>query len=274
MTLQTKTLPLDEIRIDGGTQSRVKINTDRVALFVERMADGDEFPAVDVFFDGKDYWLADGFHRYHAALKRGKPGLTCTVRPGTVRDAILFSFHANGRHGLPFTLEDKRGNVTTMLKDPEWGDWSDREIARQCTCSHTMVAKMRTAMGKKDGERKFKHRNGKVATRKVETDKKPEQQEAAPVSQEVEAKIAALEDNIQTLVTENEKLTDKLAVINAPDPIQAEELIKELREENAQLRLEVKSLTISRDQFQAENAQLIKQVNMLTKKLKKLEPVA
>lgn len=273
MTLQTKTLPLDEIRIDGGTQSRVKISADRVALFVERMAEGEEFPAVDVFFDGKHYWLADGFHRYHAALKRGKPGLTCVIRLGTVRDAILFSFQANGRHGLPFTPEDKRGNVTTMLTDFEWTDWSDREIARQCHVSHTMVAKMRDRLGAKQETRKFTHRSGKVTTRKVESEK-PVEQEAAPASKEIEAKIAALEDNIQTLVTENEKLTDKLAVVNAPDPIQAEELIKELREENAQLRLEVKSLTISRDQFQAENAQLIKQVNMLTKKLKKLEPVA
>jgi len=58
------------------------------------------------------------------------------------------------------------------------------------------------------------------------------------------------------------------------DPDFVEKTIKELRDENKLLRIEVKSLTMSRDQFQAENAQLIKQVAMLQKKIKKLEPVA
>ena len=62
----TKSLPMDVIRIDGGTQSREKIHTEVVDDYAAKMADGDEFPAGVAFFDGKEYWLADGFHRYHA----------------------------------------------------------------------------------------------------------------------------------------------------------------------------------------------------------------
>ena len=73
MFVAKKTLPLDAIRIDGGTQSRQEINTDWVGSIYEKMLTGTVFKPVVVFFDGKEYWLADGFHRYHA-LRSIAPG--------------------------------------------------------------------------------------------------------------------------------------------------------------------------------------------------------
>ena len=61
-----KTLPMDVVRIDGGTQSRCRISQEMVDQYAESMADGAAFPPGVAFFDGSDYWLADGFHRYHA----------------------------------------------------------------------------------------------------------------------------------------------------------------------------------------------------------------
>ena len=58
-------LKLTDVRIDGGTQPRAKIDLDVVAEYAERLDAGDVFPPVEVVFDGKDYWLWDGFHRYH-----------------------------------------------------------------------------------------------------------------------------------------------------------------------------------------------------------------
>ena len=49
-----RALPLDVIRIDGGTQSRTKIHEDVVETYAANMADGSVFPAAIVFFDGKD----------------------------------------------------------------------------------------------------------------------------------------------------------------------------------------------------------------------------
>ena len=79
-------------------------------------------------------------------------------------------------------------------------------------------------------------------------------------------------ETIKYLINENEKLTDQLASKSAADPKLAEETIAELREEIRVLRIELGAVKTSRDQFQAENAQLIKQVNYLTKKIKKLSP--
>jgi FtsZ-binding cell division protein ZapB len=48
----------------------------------------------------------------------------------------------------------------------------------------------------------------------------------------------------------------------------AEKLIEELREEIRLLKIENQALTVSRDTFQSENAQMKKQIKMLQKKLK------
>jgi len=54
------------IRLDGDTQPRAKIDQAVCDDYGERMKAGEKFPAIDVFFDGEDYWLADGFHRVRA----------------------------------------------------------------------------------------------------------------------------------------------------------------------------------------------------------------
>ncbi len=81
---------------------------------------------------------------------------------------------------------------------------------------------------------------------------------------------------VQQLREENEDLQDQLTVALAAslDEIEkekAQSVIKDLRAQIRLLEIELKAVTSSRDQFQAENAQLMKQVQMLQKKLKKLE---
>jgi uncharacterized ParB-like nuclease family protein len=136
-------LDLSKNRIDGGTQPRAGIDESAVADYAERITVGDEFPPVDVFQDGANYWLADGFHRYHGHARAGKSKIAATIHKGTCRDAILFSVGVNDKHGLRRTNEDKRKAVETLLKDEEWSKWSDHEIARQCAVSQSLVLRMR-----------------------------------------------------------------------------------------------------------------------------------
>jgi hypothetical protein len=135
-------LALKTIRTDGGTQPRAALDQDRVAEYADDMARGDEFPPVTAFYDGADYWLADGFHRYHARAAH-HPDIEVEVRQGTRRDAILHSVGANASHGMRRTNEDKRRAVLTLLGDPEWSQWSDREIARLCAVSDRFVNGLR-----------------------------------------------------------------------------------------------------------------------------------
>ncbi len=264
-------LSLERIRIDGGTQSRAKIDQDVVAEYATAMQEGAKFPAITVFHDGVEYYLADGFHRYFAAKKAGSPGIKCDVKEGTLRDAILFSFGANHDHGLRRTTADKRKAVIAMLSDIEWQDWSDREIARQCQVSHPLVATIRKELGAQKTETKFMQ-DGKITSRK----EKVKEEEPVATYTEAEVEHETMHAAVEELQKQNEELQDQLTVAMAAstDDIQkekAESIIKDLRAQIRLLEIELKAVTISRDQFQAENAQLMKQVALIQKKLKKLE---
>lgn len=144
--MELVTLPIDGIRINGGTQPRVETNETAVAEYAEVIRFGGELPPVVVFDDGAECWLADGFHRFHAHVNAGAMEIVCDVRLGTKRDAILFSVGANASHGLRRSNDDKRKAVMTLLKDSEWSTWSDNAIAKACSVDHKTVAAHRQAI--------------------------------------------------------------------------------------------------------------------------------
>lgn len=150
--MNTQTLPLKQIRIDGGTQPRVEINEEVVAEYAEQLREGSAFPPVTVFFDGAAWWLADGFHRYHAHRRAGRETMVADLHDGGLREAILYSVGANIEHGLRRTNEDKRKAVETMLTNEivsmdEMGNpWSNCDIARKCHVSEFMVRRYRETL--------------------------------------------------------------------------------------------------------------------------------
>lgn len=162
-------LPHDKIRTDGGTQPRMLIDVSVVEDYADQIAEGREFPPVVVFFDGSEYWLADGFHRYHAqADVLGMATIKADVRDGSQRDAILYSCGANAEHGLRRTNADKRRAVMVLLGDDDWAGWSDSEIARRCSVSHTLVSEMRpSSPAAAAGERTYRTKHGTVSTMNV-----------------------------------------------------------------------------------------------------------
>ena len=263
-------LSLDKIRIDGGTQSRVKIDAKLVEEYAQDIKDGADFPPVHVFFDGEDYWLSDGFHRYFANKRINAPGIKVQKHDGSVRDAILYGIEANNKHGKRPTNDDKRKGVITMLKDIEWQDYSNREIARICGVSHTLVNDIRTELEKASSGNSSTMQESSQSTE----EKKPQDPVAEFNQSEIEREtLIAAADKLRE---ENESLQDQLTVAMAAstDDIEkekAQSIIKDLRAQIRMLEVELKAITNSRDQFQSENIQLMKQVAMLQKKLKKLE---
>jgi cell division septation protein DedD len=160
-------LPVGEIRLDGGTQPRARLNEKVIAEYAEDMREGAEFPPVDVFYDGEVYWLADGYHRVSAAIEAGLTEVAATVHQGTLRDAVLFSVGVNAEHGVRRTNEDKRRAVTRLLTDSEWGQWSDNEIARRCHVHHDMVGSLRASLADSASEaqqRTYTTKHGTTAT--------------------------------------------------------------------------------------------------------------
>lgn len=134
-------IKLADIRIDGGTQTRAKINLEVVSEYADLVLDGTKFHPVDVFFDGVSHWLADGFHRYHAHKRAKVKDIAATIHTGSKDDALIFALGANAKNGLRRTNEDKRKCVTIALE--RWPEWSDRRIAEVCGVHHTFVGKQR-----------------------------------------------------------------------------------------------------------------------------------
>ncbi len=131
---------------DGGAQMRVEMKPDLVREYADEMADGAKFPAVVVYYDGTDYWLADGFHRVEAARKFERETIEAEVLDGDARDAILHGCGSNASHGLRRTQADKRRAVESLLRDEEWGKWSDRKIAEVARVDHKTVGKIRRGL--------------------------------------------------------------------------------------------------------------------------------
>lgn len=138
-------IPIDQIRTDGNTQVRVKIDDERTAHYAERLQAGDKFPPIVVFDDGENgYWLADGFHRVSAARKSGKRSCGAEVYKGTREDALWYAAAANRSAGLHMTNADKRRAVTLLLA--AMSEKSDRLIADQIGVSHTFVSAIRAEL--------------------------------------------------------------------------------------------------------------------------------
>jgi hypothetical protein len=132
-------LAISKLRTDGGTQPRSALNMPIVEDYAAAMRAGAKFPAVDVFYDGTDYWLADGFHRCRAAYVAEFAEIAATVHQGTLRDAQWFSYAANKTNGIYRSNEDKRRAMKAALKHPKSASMSDSAIAKHLGVDHTTI---------------------------------------------------------------------------------------------------------------------------------------
>src|SRR5437899_1653988 len=113
MTVELMKLNPSLIRTDGGTQPRAELDQSRVEYLSGLLYEGITFrDPIVVFYDGENYWLADGFHRLAAIMLVIRSLIDVDIRQGTQRNAILYSIEANTRHGMPLALSDrKRGAI-------------------------------------------------------------------------------------------------------------------------------------------------------------------
>lgn len=262
-----KTLNLQAIIIDKGTQSRAEISEETVTDYAEAMRDGAEFPPITVFYDGVEYYLADGYHRLHAANRLGKASIQARVEWGTLRDAILFSLGANADHGLRRTNADKRRCIMTLLEDFEWQSLANTQIANYCRVSPQLVAAVKAEMS---GGEKVSTVVTNTPKQAIKAAKKLANVVEAPLEEKPE-----MDEAVKELVADNQRLSDRLAVetmdASEEEKLAASETIAEMREQIRILEIENQSLKISRDTYQRENSELKKTVQSLQRKLKKEE---
>lgn len=269
-------LDIDKIKIEG-TQSRTAIDDSVVSEYAEAIKNGAQFPPVTVFFDGTNFWLADGFHRLLAHKRAGETEINETRELGGQRDAMLYSVGANASHGLRRTNADKRNAVMMLLSDAEWAQWSNESIAKACHVSPPLVADVRKSNSKNleidEPVTRKVERNGTVYEQKTanigRTAQPEPQPEPAPANDAPPwddapppmTEMEALEQSLREVTDSLEDALAALADLNNPNQ-------KEYMSEIGKLRAELRAVETTRDALQNENAALKRHIRMLEKKLK------
>jgi len=141
--METKTLQLRDIILDPAVQPRVALDEDYIEELKAELLEGVKLPEVMVFFDGTVFHIADGFHRFLAHQRAGRNEIMAQIHEGGKRDAQLYAVGSNATHGKRRTNADKRKAVETLLRDAEWGGWSDRHISKVCRVSQPLVSDVR-----------------------------------------------------------------------------------------------------------------------------------
>ena len=132
---------IEHIEYDSENQARERLDNDTVAEYADAMERKEKLPPIVCYHDGSTYWLADGFHRYHAARKRGEKVIEAQVIKGSRDDARWHAAGANTQHGLKRTTHDKQKAVRLALALRP--NLSDRKIAEHCGVDHKTVASAR-----------------------------------------------------------------------------------------------------------------------------------
>ena len=286
-----KKLNLLNIRTDGGTQPRLELDQNLVKEYAEVMREGVVFPPVEVFHDGSEYWLVDGFHRYFGYKANGLTSIEAIVHTGTLREAQFYAWKANNKHGNRLKAEDIRAIIRIMFADEEYSKWSNNHIAKELNVSSMTVGRVRIAMqeeAKKPAQTTVTYVDKHGNTTTMNTDKKkkattqrpttkPDVTTANPEVTELEQKVKELATTVNTLAEENTVMRDKIAIgqwdASEIEKIDAEETINNLRERIRVLEIDNKSLRESRDIYQNENAEMMRTIKTLKTKLKKYETV-
>lgn len=269
-----QSIKLSEIKLNKQTQSRTSINKDVVNDYCDLMLSDVQFPAITLFFDGIDYYLVDGYHRYFASKKAGVKEMSSRVMNGSLRDAILYAVGVNSDHGLQRSQDDKRKAVMTLLDDLEWSEWSDKAIARHCSVSAMTVGRVRKSLNIEQTDKKFVNRHGGESVMRTENvGKKPELTAPEVVPSVEDEHLQELANTNVELAEEVTALKDRLAAkaldATEEEKVQYVETVAELRATIKAQEAEIAALKSSRDQLLTKNTDMLKQLAYWKKQAEK-----
>lgn len=145
-------LPINSIRRDGGTQTRLRVDPEVISDYAALMMGGTDFPPVRVWFDGLAYWLSDGFQRIQAAVQCGFEEVKAEIVAGTLDDAVWDSYGANSHHGVRRTRAEVSIIVGRALQHPRAVKLSNVQIAKHLGIPETTLRRWRARLSSPSGE--------------------------------------------------------------------------------------------------------------------------
>jgi transposase len=267
-------LDIDSIVLDERILTRDFVEDVAVDYSV-KMKEGVQFPPIVVFeIDGKNC-LSSGQHRYHAHKLNGALQIDSVVKQGTVDEAWMFGLQDNATHGHKPSKRDNENAVRRITKHPIYGGMTNTQIAKVLGVTAMTVGrikkKIQDELDATDTVKTYTDKNGnerKVDTAKLVTKKKKPE----PEPEVDDGAIGELADVIEQLKEENTKLKDAVALgqfdATEIEKVDVQDTLEQLREENRILKQENENWKKTCTQYQKENAELIRTVKSLQKKLK------
>lgn len=129
---------VSEIIIDPAVAIREGTDEETIQRYEDNL---EALPPIVVYHTDHKYLLADGFHRWAAATRKGWEYIEAEVREGTYEEASEYAIYANLKHGKPLTREEYKNAVRRLkLLHPDWGfEQLSRAIARGIRFIETVI---------------------------------------------------------------------------------------------------------------------------------------
>lgn len=263
---EIKTLFIKDLTSDPRYQARSRINPSVVKDYEENLIAGVSFPPITVVRTTDGYIVVDGFHRLDAHRNLGRDRIESEIIDGDRGTALKLAIASNQTHGLQRSTEDKTRAVKMALDDFELEYMSDRELGKLCGVSHKFVASVRRKLGKKRSPNKFSRKTTNASQREVVP--------APPQENQIDATFDPRDELIEHLTKENDDLNFQVALVSmdgSPEEKNlAQQLIDDLREQLRVAKIELEAVKRSRDRYQSENSQMLRQIAWLEKRNKRL----
>lgn len=132
------------------SEMRVRLNQDKIKQYAREKKKGADFPAPIVFLHPKDeiYYVGDGFHRIEADFINGTTQTKVIVKPGGLKEAILFNLKANRENqGMGFAPGDISKSIKRLLTDKLFKGLTRLQISESVGCSYSLVSKVALKLG-------------------------------------------------------------------------------------------------------------------------------
>lgn len=136
-------LVLGDLTLDPDLQVRGGCDGKTIAEYAALMAADPptEFDPIDVFDIGGTFYLAHGWHRYHAAQRAKLDTIACSIIEGTMEEAFEFALAANKKNGRRLTRKETWNAIDVALR--QFSHWNNSRIAKHVGCTHPTVSRRR-----------------------------------------------------------------------------------------------------------------------------------
>jgi len=124
-----------ELKADPAIHIRQKTDEETIERYMDTF---EELPPIVVFDTPEGLLLADGFHRWAAAMRLGLSGIEAVIKGGDRNDALEYAVTANIAHGKPLTRDEYKDAVRRIKQ--LHSSWSNSQIAQEIKRSDHFVA--------------------------------------------------------------------------------------------------------------------------------------